>query len=229
LSEQITELRLIQRDSAGTRREILADLWSLPNVVTAVRLLLGLSVFGVVLAGGRERWIYLGLAIYWFGDFLDGYLARSLGQETVFGAEFDILTDRLQVCLFYVCYLQFHPDKTVVALVFLFEFMVLDHFLSNQFVRFGIRSPNYFYEVDRPTWRWLWSTPAKMLNCGLVTLLMIGLPTMWPALAATVVLIAIRLRFAWRILELSARERTVSRGALTVVRSPSNQGIVGPC
>ncbi len=72
-----------------------------------------------------------------------------------------------------------------MALVFLFEFLLLDHFLSNQFARWPVRSPNYFYEVDRVTWLWLWSKPAKAFNCGLVTLLMIGLPWIWVPLTAT--------------------------------------------
>jgi len=53
---------------------------------------------------------------------------------------------------------------------------VLDHYLSNQFIRWPILSPNYFYLVDRQTWLWLWSKPAKALNTGLVTLLLIGAP-----------------------------------------------------
>jgi len=192
---------------AGIRPEILT--WA--NLVTLVRLVLGLAAFGVVLAGGRERWIYLGLVIYWVGDLFDGILARRLAQETIFGAEFDILTDRFQICLFYLTYLSFHPEKTLVALVFLCEFMLLDHFLSNQFTRWNVRSPNYFYEVDRVTWVWLWSKPAKAFNCGLVTLLMIGLPWIWVPLTVTVVLIGIRVRMAWRVLVLSSGQRQASR------------------
>lgn len=193
-----------------------AELLTWANLVTAVRLVLGLAAFGLVLAGGRERWVYIGLAIYWAGDLLDGFLARSLKQETIFGAEFDILSDRIQICLFYVTYLSFHPDKTLVALVFLFEFMVLDHFLSNQFVRWPIRSPNYFYEVDGPTWWWLWSKPAKALNTGLVTLLTIGVPSLWPPLAVAIALIVVRVYFAWRLLGLSARARTEARAGITI-------------
>jgi len=196
-----------------TWERIRPELATWANLVTLIRLVLGLAVFGVVLAGARERWIYLGLVIYWVGDLLDGLLARRLGQETIFGAEFDILTDRFQVCLFYLTYVSFHPEKTAVALVFLFEFVVLDHFLSNQFVRWRVRSPNYFYAVDRLTWRWLWSKPAKAFNCGLVTLLMIGLPWLWVPLAVTVALIGIRLRLAWRMLVLTAEGRELARSA----------------
>ena len=201
----------LERGVAEPWEKIRAELQTWANLVTLVRLVLGVAAFGIVLAGGKERWVYIGLAIYWAGDLLDGLLARRLNEETVFGAEFDILTDRLQICLFYVTYLSFHPEKTLVALVFLFEFMVLDHFLSNQFVRWQVRSPNYFYEVDRPTWLWLWSKPAKALNTGLVTLLTIFVPSAWPPLIVTLALIAVRLRLGWRVLVLSSEDRDLSR------------------
>ena len=191
--------------------DVRAELLTWANLVTAVRLVTGLAAFGKALAGGPEGWIYAGLAIYWVGDLLDGGLARTLNQETILGAEFDILSDRIQICVFYLAYLSFHPDKTLVALVFLFEFMVLDHFLSNQFVRWPIRSPNYFYEVDRPTWWWLWSRPAKALNTGLVTLLTVGIESIWPPLAVATALTLVRVYFASRVLVLSAAPRAAAR------------------
>lgn len=184
------------------------------NLVTLLRLTFGLAAFGAALATGRQLWNFVGLAIYWAGDMLDGILARRLKQETIFGAEFDILSDRLLVCLFYACYVSAHPEKLIVVLLFLFEFMVLDHFLSNQFVRWPVASPNYFYRVDRATWQWLWSRPAKALNTGLVTLLTIGVSAPWPALCVVVFLIAARLRFFVRVLVLSADLRGAAREAI---------------
>ncbi len=194
-------------------RTVRPELQTWANLVTLLRLVLGLVAFGAALASGREVWNFVGLAIYWAGDLLDGILARRLKQETIFGAEFDILADRLLVCLFYTCYVSAHPAKLVVGLLFLFEFMVLDHFLSNQFVRWPIRSPNYFYLVDRRTWRWLWSRPGKALNTGLVTLLTIGMPTPWPAACAVLALIGVRVYLFVRVLLLSASLRDASRAA----------------
>jgi len=187
----------------------------------------GLAAFGCALAGGPERWVYIGLAVYWLADLLDGLLARALHQETIFGAEFDILTDRIQICLFYVLYVSFHPEKTLVALIFLFEFMVLDHFLSNQFVRWPIRSPNYFYQVDRLTWWWLSSKPAKGLNTGLVTLLTICVPSIWPSLSVAVGLIIVRVYFAWRVLLLSADVRAARREARLASHAPGLRQATG--
>jgi CDP-diacylglycerol--glycerol-3-phosphate 3-phosphatidyltransferase len=190
------------------------ELQTWANLVTLLRLALGLVAFGAALATDRQVWNFVALAIYWGGDLLDGFLARRLRQETIFGAEFDILADRLLVSLFYTCYVSAHPEKLVVGLLFLFEFMVLDHFLSNQFVRWPIASPNYFHLVDRLTWKWLWSRPGKAMNTGLVTLLTIGLPTPWPAACAVLGLIGVRVYFFLRVLVLSADAREVGRAAV---------------
>jgi CDP-diacylglycerol---glycerol-3-phosphate 3-phosphatidyltransferase len=175
------------------------------NLVTAVRLAAALVAFAVAWQTGLLRWGLIGLLIYWVGDLLDGWLARALRQETLFGAQMDILADRVSVIIFYVSYVVHRPGKIAAALLFLFEFAVLDTYLSNQFVRWPVLSPNYFYMVDRATWRWLWSKPAKAFNCGLVTLLLIGLPWQWPAMVATLVLIGIRVKFSHRMLQLTSR------------------------
>jgi len=161
--------------------------------------------YAVAWQSGLLRWALLGLLIYWVGDLLDGWLARVLRQETLFGAQMDILADRILVILFYAIYIVHRPGKMVAGLLFLFEFAVLDTYLSNQFIRWPVLSPNYFYMVDRQTWRWLWSMPAKAFNCGLVTLLLIGLPWQWPALIATLVLIGIRIKFSHRMLLLTSQ------------------------
>jgi cardiolipin synthase len=70
-------------------------LWTIPNLVTLIRLLL-LPVFVWVLFGLPSRqaaaWMLgcLGLT-----DWVDGYLARRLGQTSEFGKKFDPTVDRL--------------------------------------------------------------------------------------------------------------------------------------
>jgi len=181
------------------------ELYTWANLVTGLRIAAAFVLFAIAWQTGLLRWSLYALVVYWVGDLLDGWLARALHQETLLGAQLDILADRILVILFYVSYVVHRPGKTLAALLFLFEFAVLDTYLSNQFMRWPILSPNYFYVVDRETWLWLWSKPAKAFNCGLVTLLLIGLPWQWPALAVTLVLIAIRLRFAHRMLLLTGR------------------------
>lgn len=182
-----------------------SELLTWANLVTAIRLAGGLAAFGAFYLAFWEGWNFIGLAIYWAGDILDGWLARRLKQETLLGAQFDILADRMLICLFYLGYLTVHPVRAPAVLLFLFEFAVLDHYLSNQFLRWPIISPNYFYLVDRQTWMWLWSTPAKALNTGLVTVLLIALPSQWPAILATIALISLRLWCVRRTLLLAAR------------------------
>ncbi len=70
-------------------------LLTIPNVVTLVRLLL-LPVFVWILFGVESRmaaaWMLGGLGAT---DWIDGYLARRLGQTSEFGKKFDPTVDRL--------------------------------------------------------------------------------------------------------------------------------------
>lgn len=70
-------------------------LWTVPNLVTLIRLLL-LPVFVWVLFGVPSRqaaaWMLGGLGLT---DWVDGYLARRLGQTSEFGKKFDPTVDRL--------------------------------------------------------------------------------------------------------------------------------------
>ena len=84
----------------------------------------------------------------------------------------------------------------VVALpitLILFEFMILDHYLSNQFLRWPILSPNYFYVVDRTIWRLNWSPPGKFVNSGAVTILLLATGSIWAALPVLAGLYAVNL------------------------------------
>lgn len=70
-------------------------IWTVPNLVTLIRLLL-LPVFVWVLFGLPSRQ----LAAWMLGflgatDWVDGYLARRLGQTSEFGKKFDPTVDRL--------------------------------------------------------------------------------------------------------------------------------------
>jgi CDP-diacylglycerol--glycerol-3-phosphate 3-phosphatidyltransferase len=172
------------------------------NLATTVRLVFGLAAFGMAVVERSEMWNYIGLAIYWSLDILDGFLARRFKQETLFGAQYDILVDRIQVAFFYLVYASLHPEKILVITFFLLQFMVFDHFLSNQFMRWKIISPNYFHRVDSAIFNLLWSPLAKAANTGLVTILIILVPSIWPPLVVTVVLIGVRVHCALRMMSL---------------------------
>jgi cardiolipin synthase len=77
-----------------TRPTLIASLRSLPNLLTLVRLLLVPAMWIFALLGMRSA-IGFGMAVALATDFLDGPLARRLGQTSEFGARFDSLADQL--------------------------------------------------------------------------------------------------------------------------------------
>jgi cardiolipin synthase (CMP-forming) len=81
-------------ESAGAPGEV-DSLWTIPNLVTLVRLLC-LPLFLWLLFGLPSRqtaaWMLGGLGAT---DWVDGYLARRLGQTSEFGKKFDPTVDRL--------------------------------------------------------------------------------------------------------------------------------------
>jgi CDP-diacylglycerol---glycerol-3-phosphate 3-phosphatidyltransferase len=143
------------------------------NLTTMVRLVAGIAVFGVAAVRHDETLNFVGLGIYWVLDVLDGYLARRFDQETRIGAQMDILADRVLVAFFYLNYVRLYPQLMLPVGLFLFQFMGIDHFLSNQFMRWPIKSPNYFHEVDRPIWLWNWSPAGKLVNSAAVTIVLV--------------------------------------------------------
>ena len=153
--------------------------WTAANVLTVVRAVAGVVAFSLAFAWQSEPWNFAGLAVYWVLDVADGRLARIMDEETRLGAQLDILADRLLVTLFYLNYLRFHPGLVLPVALFLFQFMFVDHYLSNQFMRWPIRSPNYFYVVDPRIYALNWSIPGKLLNSVVVTGVLVGTHSVW--------------------------------------------------
>jgi CDP-diacylglycerol--glycerol-3-phosphate 3-phosphatidyltransferase len=166
------------------------------NGVTLIRTIVAIAFFCIASIEHSITWNLIGLAVYWGLDCLDGFLARALNQETRFGAQFDILSDRFLIAFFYLNYLAFHPELAAVIAVFLFQFMVIDHYLSNQFMRWQLLSPNYFYKVDRAIWWLNWSMPGKFFNSGAVTILLLATNSAWAAWPVLVILFAVKI-YSW--------------------------------
>lgn len=74
--------------SVGTR------VLTIPNLISAVRLAL-VPVFAVLLAQGQDGWALAVLAFSGATDWLDGVLARRLGQQSRLGELLDPAADRL--------------------------------------------------------------------------------------------------------------------------------------
>ena len=81
----------------GSVARMLVLRFNVPNAVTMVRVVLAIVVAWLLIQGGAEEVILVGilLVVAWATDGLDGFLARRLGQSTLAGALFDLVADRL--------------------------------------------------------------------------------------------------------------------------------------
>lgn len=170
------------------------------NLVTLVRLVAGIAIFAVAAVRRDETLNFIGLGVYWVLDIVDGYLARRFDQETRIGAQMDILADRVLVAFFYLNYAMLYPQLIVPVALFLFQFMGIDHYLSNQFMRWPIKSPNYFHQVDRTIWYWNWSPGGKLLNSAVVTAVLVLTKS---AIIGSIVCGAIIVMKAWSLFRMS--------------------------
>lgn len=180
-----------------TDRPIHADpsmerLFTSATVITFVRTLISL---GFALTAVRQESLTLlviGLVVYWVGDTLDGEVARWRNCETRIGAVIDMLCDRLNCAGFYLGLAWLQPIMAIPVSVYLFEFMVIDMFLSMAFLAWPIRSPNYFYAVDHRIWVWNWSRPGKAANSGLFAVLLLVTGWWWLGLIIALGLLALK-------------------------------------
>jgi CDP-diacylglycerol--glycerol-3-phosphate 3-phosphatidyltransferase len=167
--------------------------YSEPNIITLVRLAASLTFFTLAVIKTNPTYNYIGLAIHWFGDVADGLYARKFKQETILGAEIDIIADRVETLFFYIIFLFFRPYLFFPAVVYIIDFAFVDFYLSYQFVKFDIISPNYFYKVDHTVYLLNYSPVAKFCNSTVVTLILIFLPQLQIiALFSAFLLIAVK-------------------------------------
>ncbi len=178
-----------------------ADVWVDPaaerigtpaTVITGVRTVVAVALAGWAVTERDLSLLVAALAVYWVGDILDGYVARTMRHETRIGAVMDILCDRFCAAAFYFGLIWLQPEHTWPVLVYLAEFMVLDCFLSLAFLAWPLRSPNYFYAVDRTIWVWNWSKPAKAANSAIFAVLLLATGWTWLALAIASALLVLK-------------------------------------
>jgi CDP-diacylglycerol--glycerol-3-phosphate 3-phosphatidyltransferase len=194
---------------AGAPERIYADaaterLLTGATVITFVRTIatLVLSMWGAY--DESLTLLVSGLIVYWVGDTLDGEWARRFDCETRIGGLIDMVSDRLSCGAFYVglAWLQpapfFFSDEpmeliAIPVAVYLFEFMVIDMFLSLAYLAWPIRSPNYFYVVDRRIYLWNWSRLGKAANSGLFAILLLATGWWWLGLIIAIGLLVLKL------------------------------------
>ncbi|WP_341926824.1 CDP-alcohol phosphatidyltransferase family protein [Nocardioides psychrotolerans] len=143
------------------------------TVITFVRTVVSLALCLYAAVDEDLTLLVVGLVVYWVGDMADGGYARLFDCETRIGGTLDIMCDRINCAGFYIGLAWLQPEMVLPVSVYLFNFMVIDMFLSLAFLAWPIRSPNYFYVVDARLYRWNWSKPAKALNSALFAVLLL--------------------------------------------------------
>jgi CDP-diacylglycerol--glycerol-3-phosphate 3-phosphatidyltransferase len=95
---------------------------NIPNILTSLRILF-IPVLIIVFYAFPMEWRYLASAVVFtiaaITDWLDGYLARKLGQLTPFGAFLDPVADKLLVAVSLVLLVELHasPILAIPAIV----------------------------------------------------------------------------------------------------------------
>jgi len=160
-----------------------ASVFSEANLITLLRLSVSMAFFVLAAIRKNPAYNYIGLGVHWLGDVADGFFARRFKQETILGAEIDIIADRVDTLLFYINLVHFRPAVALPAVIYVLDFAFLDFYLSYQFIKFDIISPNYFYTVDKTVYALNFSPVAKFCNSTVVTSLLIFLPKLRAAAA----------------------------------------------
>jgi CDP-diacylglycerol--glycerol-3-phosphate 3-phosphatidyltransferase len=169
------------------------SIFSIPNVITLVRFVGSIAFFVLAIVKRNQTYNYIGLAIHWIGDVADGNYARLFKQETIFGAEIDIIADRVEFLLFYFIFLVFNPELALPVALFVINFAFIDFYLSYQFLKFDLISINHFYKVDKTVHTLNYSFLAKPANTVVITFTLIFLPQFaWFATVFAVGLIVVK-------------------------------------
>jgi CDP-diacylglycerol---glycerol-3-phosphate 3-phosphatidyltransferase len=180
-------------DHHGCQPSANERLITLPTIITGVRTLLTVIFVGIFIMTHTSNWLFAGLASYWIGDILDGFIARRIGAETRTGGVLDILCDRLCVALVYGSYMAFNPQFVAPVMIYLSNFLVIDNYLSLIFVHWPLLSPNYFYLVDKRLYDLNWSPLGKVANSSLVFVVMVVTQSVWLVMAVALVGVGIKL------------------------------------
>ncbi|WTZ01459.1 CDP-alcohol phosphatidyltransferase family protein [Micromonospora sp. NBC_01392] len=176
--------------SHGWARDVPTSITNVPNAITVVRTVVSVFLAVTAISSGSGPLLAWAVGAYWLGDILDGWAARTLGQETRFGAVLDIACDRLCCALCLAGLMLRFPEMTAPLALFAAQFLVLDLVLSLSFLRWPVLSPNYFHLVHPGVYRWNWSPVAKAANTGgLVVLAVVAPSPVWPALFAVAVVL----------------------------------------
>ncbi|WP_371405661.1 CDP-alcohol phosphatidyltransferase family protein [Kribbella sp. NBC_00662] len=193
-----------------------ALLLGLPNRITLVRTLIAMAVATFAFRTGDLTWLVLGYFSYWFGDSLDGWVARRRNEESLSGAVFDIVCDRACSFLLAAAFMATYPATIGPLAIYLAQFGVLDTMLTFSFLLWPwMLSPNYFYKVDRPIYLWNWSKPAKALNTGAVVISLVvagHTGAQWLPYVVAIAALAVKVVSSYRLITILCGRRLAAPG-----------------
>jgi CDP-diacylglycerol---glycerol-3-phosphate 3-phosphatidyltransferase len=152
---------------AVTTRPLPGRPLAIPNLLTYARIaavpLVVACLFGQsILSGGMWlRWVALAIFIAaGITDFLDGYLARSLGQQSSFGRMLDPIADKLLVAS---CLLMLAADETIKGWSLWAAIVIL----CREILVSGLREYLAELRVSVPVTRLAkWKTTAQLVAIG---------------------------------------------------------------
>ncbi|HEY9886628.1 MAG TPA: CDP-alcohol phosphatidyltransferase family protein, partial [Vampirovibrionales bacterium] len=117
----------------------------LANIITFCRVLLALTVFGLLLGFPSDK-EFLQLSFFLtllviIGDMLDGFVARKFEESSKFGAWFDIAADRLVEICYWVVFASLGWISAWIAIIFVCRGVLVDGIrsfaLAEGFTAFG--------------------------------------------------------------------------------------------
>ena len=83
----------------------------IPNLISISRIILILPIIFCMIINNLNLAFFIFLVAS-FTDFLDGYLARYLNQESLLGANLDLLADKIFICSLLI-FVSFHFDNFI--------------------------------------------------------------------------------------------------------------------
>jgi len=136
-------------------------LFNIPNIITLTRL----GLLPVVIIAIRFDWTIIALVLYAFGcisDFLDGYLARKLNQESEFGRFLDPIADKIFIAALFLVLV----DVDVLSGIWIVLAIVI---LVREFLISGLREYLGPKNITLPVSKLAkWKTTVQMIAVGLL-------------------------------------------------------------
>ena len=124
------------------------------NLITLSRLVLLLVVVAIAYrpVSAMQFWIWPILSLVFISDGLDGWVARRRGEESLFGALFDIAVDRIVELTLWIVLADLDLIPIWIPIVFVVRGVLVDAIRASQ-VQADRRGP--FALLNSPVARWL--------------------------------------------------------------------------